>query len=91
MTCALCGQPVVPGAQPLAETPARYGDWEFTYRPTVCPECSPTLPRPVQLPRLVVERWELPPYVPVVEHDLARWMLEARPAQRPEPTAGGAP
>jgi hypothetical protein len=78
LTCALCAAPVPPGTRPVVEAPARFGDWEFTYRPAVCPDCSPILPRPVRLPRLVVEVWELPPYVPMVDYDLSRWMLEVR-------------
>ncbi|MFC9050070.1 hypothetical protein [Streptomyces anthocyanicus] len=54
-SCVLCAVPVPPGTKPLAETPARYGDYRFTYRPTACPNCGPRIPRPVQLPELEVD------------------------------------
>lgn len=50
--CMVCAGPVPADTQPLAEVPARYDDYLFTYRPTVCPACAPRIPRPVQLPAL---------------------------------------
>ncbi|MEV8065276.1 hypothetical protein AB0P32_03865 [Streptomyces sp. NPDC085995] len=55
LSCVLCAEEVPAGTPPLAEVPARYGDWQFTYRPKACPACAPRIPRPVRLPALDVE------------------------------------
>ncbi|MFF3897913.1 hypothetical protein ACFYY3_33130 [Streptomyces sp. NPDC001812] len=55
LSCVLCAEEVPASTPPLAEVPARYGDYRFTYRPKACPACAPLLPRPVQLPALEVE------------------------------------
>jgi hypothetical protein len=52
LTCAVCNTPVPDGVPPLAEQPARYGTWRFTYRPAACGTCAPHIPRPLHLPAL---------------------------------------